>query len=132
MFPRICQQNGRTLQILDLTFMKIRKDPLTSDDIQLIVDNCVNLKEVDFTGCRLSENCVEILVNNISQNVEKLGLDGPGIHAEDKHIVALVSRCKKLTSLNLAYGEKLTDISLTSIILNFRLLIRLDAYFKHI
>ena len=63
---------------------------------------------------------LKILVNNISQNVEKLGLDGLGIHAEDKHIVALVSRCNKITSLNLAYGEKLTDISLTSIILNLK------------
>ena len=61
------------------------------------------------------------MVNNISQNVEKLGLDGPGIQPKDKHIVALVSRCKKITSLNLAIGRDLTDISLTSIILNLKL-----------
>ena len=89
--------------------------------MMLIVTKCVRLREVDFSGCTLSKNCVEILVNNISQNVEKLGLDGPGIQPEDKHIVALVSRCKKITSLNLAFGRELTGISITSIISNLKL-----------
>ena len=120
MFEIICNPNGQTLQTLKLTFSYGTSMYIFPSEMMLIVTKCVRLREVDFSGCRLSKNCVEILVNNISQNVEKLGLDGPGIHAEDKHIVALVSRCKKLTSLNLAYGEKLTDISLTSIILNLK------------
>ena len=119
----IFNQNGQTLQILDLTVTNgtnnYHQDFLPSDML-LIVNSCVILKEVDFSGCRLSEICVEILVNNLSQNVEKLGLGGPGIHAEDEHIVAFVSRCNKITSLNLAFGQGLTDISLTSIILNLK------------
>ena len=119
----IFNQNGQTLQLLDLTFTNgtnnYHQDFLPSDML-LIVNSCVILKEVDFSGCRLSENCVEILVNNLSQNVEKLGLGGPGIHPEDEHIVALVSRCNKITSLNLAFGFGLTDISLTSIISNLK------------
>ena len=120
MFEIICNKNGQILQTLSLTFSYGTSWDFLPSDMMLIVTKCVRLREVDFSGCKLSKNCVEILVNNISQNVEKLGLDGLGIHAEDKHIVALVSRCNKITSLNLAYGEKLTDISLTSIILNLK------------
>ena len=127
-FPRVCKQNGISLQILNLTFMKIRLKPLTPNDIQLIVDNCVYLKEVDFTGCRLSENCVEILANNLSPSVEKLGLGAVGTDANDKHIVALVSRCNKITSLNLAFRD-ITDISLTSIMKNLNFTLEeLDLY----
>ena len=128
MFPKICKQNGGTLQILDLTFMRIKLSPLTPEDIQLIVDNCVRLKEVDLTGCRLSEKCLEILANNLSPTVEKLGLGGVGTNAKDKHIVALVSRCNKITSLNLAFRD-ITDISLTSIMKNLKsTLEELDLY----
>ena len=42
-------------------------------DMRLVVGNCVRLKEVDFSGSRLTENCMELLVNNISTNV-KVGL----------------------------------------------------------
>ena len=120
MFEIICNQNGQTLQILNLTFSYGTSEDFPSE-MMLIVTKCVRLREVDFSGCRLSKNSVEILVNNISQNVEKLGLDGPGIQPKDKHIVALVSRCKKITSLNLAIGRDLTDISLTSIISKLKL-----------
>ena len=128
MFEKLCKQNGRTIQALDLTFMKISLSPLTPEDIQLIVDNCVNIKEVDFTGCRLSENCVEILANNLSPKVEKLGLGGIGTNAKDKHIVALVSKCKKINSLNLAFRD-ITDISLTSIMKDLKFTLEeLDLY----
>ena len=121
MFEIICNQNGQTLQTLNLTFTYGTSWEFLPSDMMLIVTKCVVLREVNFSGCRVSKNCVKILVNNISQNVEKLGLDGPGIQPKDKHIVALVSRCKKITSLNLAIGRDLTDISLTSIILNLKL-----------
>ena len=121
LFEIICSQNGQTLQTLKLTFSYGTSCDIFPSEMMLIVTKCVRLREVDFSGCRLSKNSVEILVNNISQNVEKLGLDGPGIQPEDKHIVALVSRCKKITSLNLAFGRELTGISITSIILNLKL-----------
>ena len=121
MFEIICNQNGRSLETFNLTFTYGTSWNFLPSDMMLIVTKCVRLREVDFSGCTLSKNCVEIFVNNISQNVEKLGLDGPGIQPEDKHIVALVSRCKKITSLNLAFGRELTGISITSIILNLKL-----------
>ena len=115
MFPIICNQNGQNLQTLDLTFTTIKPC-----DLMHIVTNCVGLKEVDFSGCRLSKNCMDLLVNNLSPNVEKLGLGAFGIDAKDKHIVALVSRCNKITSLNLAFRAMLSDVSLTSIMENLK------------
>ena len=120
MFKIICNQNGRTLQTLDLTFTHGSNNKFLPRDMLLIVKNCIRLKEVDFSGCRLSKNCVELLVNNLSPNVEKLGLGAFCIDAEDKHIEALVSRCNKITSLNLACRDMLTDRSLTSIMENLK------------
>ena len=88
--------------------------------MRLIVKNCIRLKEVDFSGCRLSENCMKLLVNNLSPNVEKVSLGAYGTYTEDMHIDALVSRCNKITSLNLAFRVALTDISLTSIMKNLK------------
>ena len=120
MFQIICNQNGQTLQTLDLTFTNGSNNKFLPRDMRLIVENCIGLKEVDFSGCRLSKNCVELLVNNLSPNVEKLGLGAFCIDAEDKHIEALVSRCNKITSLNLACRHMLTDSSLTSIMENLK------------
>ena len=120
MFQIICNRNGQTLQSLDLTATNgpgtIQK--FLPSDMLLILNNCVKLKEVDFSGCRLSETCMELLVNNLSPSVEKLSLGASGIQAVDKHITTLVSRCKRITSLNLASRINLTDISLTSIMEN--------------
>ena len=122
MFQIICNQNGKTLQTLDLTATNgpgtIQK--FLPNDMLLILNNCVKLKEVDFSGCRLSGTCVEVLVNNLSPSVEKLTLGASAIEAEDKHIAVLVSRCKRITSLNLACRRDLTDISLTSIMKNLK------------
>ena len=122
MFQIICKRNGQTLQSLDLTATNgpgtIQK--FLPSDMLLILNNCVKLKEVDFSGCRLSETCMELLVNNLSPSVEKLSLGASGIQAVDKHIAALVLRCKRITSLNLASRINLTDISLTSILENLK------------
>jgi hypothetical protein len=120
MFQRICNQNGNTLQTLDLTFTRGSLFEFKVRDMRIIVKNCIRLKEVDFSGCRLSENCMKLLVNNLSPNVEKVGLGAFGTDAEDKHIAALVSRCNKITSLNLAFRVYLTNISLTSIVKNLK------------
>ena len=122
MFQIICSRNGQTLQSLDLTATNgpgtIQK--FLPSDMLLILNNCVKLKEVDFSGCRLSVTCMELLVNNLSPSVEKLSLGASGIQAVDKHIAALVLRCKRITSLNLASRINLTDISLTSIMENLK------------
>jgi hypothetical protein len=117
----LCNQNGQTLQSLDLNGTNgigINQYFLPKD-ILLIVKNCVSLIEVDFSGCQLFGKGMELLVKNLSPNVEKLALTSN--YTTDEHIIALVSRCKRLTSLNLAYTDMLTDNSLTSITENLKL-----------
>ena len=120
MFQIICNQNGQTLQTLDLNGTNgigIYQYFLPKD-ILLIFKSCVSLKEVDFSGCQLFGESMELLVKNLSPNVEKLALSSN--FTTDDHITALVSRCKRITSLNLAYTFLLTDNSLTSIMENLK------------
>ena len=121
MIQILCNQSGQTLQTLDLNGTNgigIYQYFLPQD-ILLIVKNCVSLKEVDFSGCQLFGLCMELLVKNLSPNVEKLALASN--YPTDEHIIALVSRCKRITSLNLAYTDMLTNNSLTSIMENLKL-----------
>jgi hypothetical protein len=121
MFQIICNQNGQTLETLDLIFSReITRCPEINIKFLPSIKNCVRLEEVDFSGCPLSDNCIELLVHNLSPNVKKLGLAYIK-SIKDKHIAALVSRCDKITSLNLALNSMLTDISLTSIRKNLKL-----------
>ena len=64
MFEIICNQNGQTLQTLNLTFTYGTSWEFLPSDMMLIVTKCVVLREVNFSGCRVSKNCVKILVNN--------------------------------------------------------------------
>ena len=116
----ICHQNGKTLQRLDLngTNGNVAGPLFFPQDILLIVKNCISLKEVDFSGCQLFGKGLDLLVQNLSPNVEKLALSSN--FTTDDHITALVSRCKRITSLNLAYTFLLTDNSLTSIMENLK------------
>ena len=105
-------QNGQTLQTLNLAFTSV----VSWKHIELIVNNCAGLKEVDFSLCYLAYESILLLVNGITKNVEKFGLAycGSGTDAEDRWVKILVSRCNKIKSLNLAWNS-ISDNSLTSI-----------------
>ena len=66
----ICSQNGKTLKILDLEGCY----GLDLKAIQLIVQNCVELTEVNFAITILSDDSVKFLVNNLTSKVVKLNL----------------------------------------------------------
>ena len=66
----ICSQNGKTLKILDLEGCY----GLDLEAIQLIVQNCVELTEVNFAITILSDDSVKFLVNNLTSKVVKLNL----------------------------------------------------------
>ena len=70
MITSICSQNGKTLKILDLEGCY----GLDLKAIQLIVQNCVELSEVNFAKTRLSDDSVKFLVNNLTSKVVKLSL----------------------------------------------------------
>ena len=106
-------QNGKTLQILNLTFTRI----VSLEHIQLIVKNCTVLKEVDFSDCCLSIESIHLLVKSITKSIEKFGLAYCSLRfadAADWCIKILVSRCKKIKSLNLAWNF-ITNKTLTNI-----------------
>ena len=103
-------QNGQTLQTLNLVSSRV----VNLEHIELIVKNCIRLKEVDLSCCCLSCEGISSLVNGITTAIEKFSL---GFHSnvKDRHVKILVSRCKKITSLNLALSKNICDNSLTSI-----------------
>ena len=75
MIGSICSQNGKTLKILDLEGCYGGTSyGLDLKAIQLIVQNCVELTEVNFAITRLSDDSVKFLVNNLTSKVVKLNL----------------------------------------------------------
>ena len=116
----ICNQNGKTLQILDLNGCKIAGSwELKLQPIQVIVRNCTNLKEVNFDSTILSDEAIEYLVENITPSIELLSLNYvEGLY--DDHIEILVNRCRELKTLNLAHTLAITSGSLNAIIENLK------------
>ena len=102
-------QNGQTLQTLNVASSRV----VNLEHIELIVKNCISLKEIDLSCCCLPFEGISLLVNGITTTIEKFSL---GFHSnvKDRHVKILVSRCNKITSLNLAF-EHISDNSLTSI-----------------
>ena len=118
LFNTFYRQNGQTLQTLNLAFTQV----VSWEHIELIVKNCIQLKEVDFTDCSLSCKGLHLLVNGITKTIEKIGLAlcCAGQDGMDRYIEILVSRCNKIKSLNLAKSRSITNNSLTSIIENLK------------
>ena len=116
----IFNQNGKTLQILDLNGCKIAGSwELKLQPIQVIVRNCTNLKEVNFDSTILSDEAIEYLVENITPSIELLSLNYvEGLY--DDHIKILVNRCRELKTLNLAHTLAITSESLNAIIENLK------------
>ena len=111
----ICNQNGKTLQILDLNGCKISgKWEFELQAVQAIVRNCINLKEVNFDNTHMSGKAIQYLVENITPSIEVLSLNYCK-WVKDEHIKILVNRCHELKTLNLAHTS-VTSESLTSII----------------
>ena len=119
----MCYQNGQTLQIINLC----NCDGLNLESMKHIVDNCRELREIDFSAnygkntyeSMIPEDAFDYLANNLTPKIEKLNLFSQW-NLEDKHVKALVSRCNKITELNL-YGTLVSKDALMSIIGNLKL-----------
>ena len=94
----ICVQN-KTLQILNLANCRGTIGPINQDldfeSVKIITDNCNNLKEINFSGSFGSrgfidsERTIRYLVENITENIEKLDLGRvENIDDDDIHILA--------------------------------------------
>ena len=143
MASSIGYQNGKTLTVLDLRWstFKIKGTQKTVEreiekelnSIELIVKNCLNLKEVFLAGTAgssLSEIALDFVVNNITPTVEILSFNYMTL-ISDKHVKILGSRCKNLKTLTLA-GTSITNESINIIIETMNsTLERLDVAFAY-
>ena len=117
----ICK-NGKTLQALNLSHSFVDESVLDNivpnGNLQAIFQCCQELKEINLNFINGEEGLSEesfdmkLLVNNISEKVEKLNLRNNDI--KDDHIKILLSRCNKIKTLSLE-TYFMTDDSLTYI-----------------
>ena len=97
MISSICHQNGRTLKVLRLAHC----NTTTTEWIQPIIDNCVELSVLDLIDTKLSEESIEYMANNLTPTISKLWLTS-GIKSRDKcmqMINILEKRCNNLNEL---------------------------------
>ena len=107
-------KNGKTMKVLNLSSCK----GLVLESIQLIVRNCLELRELNLEYTNLSNESISLLSNELTTKIEKLSLNWLKI-VKDEHIVAIVNRCKNLITLDLAFNS-ITNLSLNSIVENLR------------
>jgi hypothetical protein len=120
-------QNGKTLEVLDLSKCTFLEPNFLEDSricefdcIQQIVENCTKLKELSLSMTMLCKKPVDFLVSNLTLKIEKLDLFN--MHClTDKHVKKLVTRCNKITELNLGGVNSITKQSLSFIIENLKL-----------
>ena len=111
----ISNQIGKTLQVLDLSGCKIAESwEIKLEPVQIILRNCINLKEVNLDNTILSKEAIQCLVENIAPSIQILSLNYV-ISVNDEYIRILVNRCKELKTLNLAHTP-ITNQSLLAII----------------
>ena len=115
----VSNQNGKTLQVLDLNGCKIAESwEIKLEPVQIIVRNCINLKEVNFDNTILSKEAIRCLVENVTSSIQVLSLNYV-TSVNDLCIRILVNRCKELKTLNLAHTP-ITTQSLLAIIENLK------------
>ena len=100
MLRNVCEQNGRTLQFLNLKECK----GLPLNSIELITSNCTKLSSLYLLNVKISEDAVNDLLNFLNPNIECLSF-GYGHVVQDSHVEILVKRFKKIKQLGIkSYG----------------------------
>ena len=134
----ICQ-NGKTLQNLSLDRCNIDYYHRT-ELIKKLITSCPQLTELNISNSRgpmnNNKSCIWLyphisaLVDNLAPNILKLNLSFQNC-LRDKHVETLVSRCKKITELDLS-STKITNDSLKSIIKHLNSLEKMDISYTNI
>ena len=138
----IALQNGKTLKILDLsmcTFPTNCASRCLHDSICIvhvlikqIVENCTELKELGLFGTKLCEMSIDVLVSNLTSKIEKLSLFDMSF-LRDNHIKTLVTRCNRMTELNLGGRTSITRPSFIHIMEHLQLtLVKLNLQFTNV
>ena len=85
---------------------------LNLESIKLIVDNCVEIKDLRLTDSQLSKKSLHYLVNNLTIKIEELSLKWQ-INLHDSHILNLVQG-SRLEVCFLSFSRFLTIASIQS------------------
>ena len=130
----ICQ-NGETLKILSVEGCSIDFDQRT-ELVEKLFTKCPQLTELNirkYSGCFsnsiLLDQHVCALVENLTPGILKLNLANQKV--TDEHVHTLVSRCNKLTELDLSFTE-ITNGSLESIVKHLNCLEKLNVHYTNI
>ena len=107
----LCKRNSQTLTSLSLGEYKL----ISKNSIQVILKHCTQLIQIDLWDSNMSEDSMDFFVNNLSPNVKRISLSSNTENMKDRHIETLVSRCNRITKLDLS-DTKLTDTSIASVI----------------
>ena len=120
-------QNGKTLKQLNLTnsypyklstnqiqsFYQQNDSTKQNLFFQQFIGNCDVLTELNLEEVYCTNDSIDYLVNNLTVNIQRLNLGG--INIKDYQLKILVTRCNKLTELNLKH-TKVSNESLNHIL----------------
>ena len=120
-FQKFCSQNCQTLRKLNFQ----ATNWLSTKSVQVIVTKCTELREISLECFEpgLDQNTLTQLVSGLSPNIRKLSLGGND-EVTDEHIETLVSRCNKITALDVGGMSFLTNNAITSILNHLKLSLR--------
>ena len=120
-FQKFCSQNCQTLRALIFQ----ATNWLSTKSVQVIVTKCTELKQL-YLECLepgLDQNTLTQLISGLSPDIERLSLGGND-EVKDENIETLVSRCNKLTALDIGGMSFLTNNAIDSILNHLKLSLR--------
>ena len=107
----LCKRNGETLTLLNLAECRW----ISKKSAQVISKYCTQLKNITLFNIDMSQDAMDCFVSGLSPNVKEVLLS-LNTTMTDEQVEKLVSRCDKITDLNLDSNPKSTDASITSVI----------------
>ena len=109
----------KTLRTLNICLLNW----LSTKSLQVIVMQCAKLQEISFEYLKLDQNALNQIVTGLTPGIEKVSLAG-NKELTDEHIETLVSRCNKITALDISGIRFLTNNVITSIWNHLKLSLR--------
>ena len=102
-------QNSNSLKVLDLSGCC----KLDSQDLKSIVSRCLELTDANFDYLCLRTYNFASIITNLTPNIKKLSLSGASLKLSDLN--KLITRCNKITDLDLSWALLYPDQIITNI-----------------
>ena len=102
-------QNSNSLKVLDLSGCC----KLESQDLKSIVSRCLELTDANFDYLCLRTYNFASIITNLTPNIKKLSLSGTSLKLSDLN--KLITRCNKITDLDLSWALLYPDQIITNI-----------------